>query len=183
MYGRKCVGPTTKPWGTPALTAYSCEDFLSRTNWSCLLLRKEEMRPNSIGLKFVKKASMSNPVKSLEYIKCYSLSSPRIVKSPSNSIRYNCQKISSWSRRPKTKLEIKKGHISLDDQQSHCLQEFNSSENTVMHCYLALNTLKIQGRTRLTFLHSKRLLNFIAQKYTTFDLQGSHIKSKRSACF
>ena len=48
---------------------------------------------------------MSNPVRSLGYIKCYSSSSPRPVKSSSNSIRYNCQKICSWSRRPKTILK------------------------------------------------------------------------------
>ena len=33
-------------WGTPALTGYSCEDFLSRTTRSCLLLRIEEIRAN-----------------------------------------------------------------------------------------------------------------------------------------
>ena len=52
----------------------------------------------------MKKTSMSNPVKSLEYIKCHSLTSSRPVKSPSNSIRCNCEKIYSWSRRPKTRL-------------------------------------------------------------------------------
>ena len=51
---------------------------------------------------------MPNPVKSLGYIKCYSSSSPRPVKSPSNSIRYNCKKICSGSRRPKPILEIRK---------------------------------------------------------------------------
>ena len=34
------------PSGTPALTRYSSEDLLSRTIRSCLLLRKEEIRPN-----------------------------------------------------------------------------------------------------------------------------------------
>ena len=63
---------------------------------------------NFIRLKFVKKTSMPNSVKSLGYIKCHSSSSPRPVKSPSNSIRYNCEKISSWLRRPKTILEIRK---------------------------------------------------------------------------
>ena len=33
-----------KPWGTPALTGYSCEDFPSRTIRTLLLLRKEEKR-------------------------------------------------------------------------------------------------------------------------------------------
>ena len=34
------------PWRTPALIGYSCEEFPSRTTWSRLLLRKEEIRPN-----------------------------------------------------------------------------------------------------------------------------------------
>ena len=46
MYSRKSVGPRMEPWGTPALTGYSCEDFPSRTTQSHLLLRKEEIRPN-----------------------------------------------------------------------------------------------------------------------------------------
>ena len=48
----------------------------------------------------------NNSVKSLGYIKCCSLSSLRPVKTPSNSIRNNCQKICSWSTRPKIILEI-----------------------------------------------------------------------------
>ena len=51
---------------------------------------------------------MPNPVKCLGYIKCHSSSSSRPVKSPSNSIRQNYQKICSWSRKPKTILEISK---------------------------------------------------------------------------
>ena len=35
-----------EPWGTAALTGYSCEGFPSRTTRSCPLLRKEERRPN-----------------------------------------------------------------------------------------------------------------------------------------
>ena len=34
MYSRKSVGPRMEPWGTPALTRYSCEDFPSRTTQS-----------------------------------------------------------------------------------------------------------------------------------------------------
>ena len=79
----------------PTFTGYACEDFPSRTTRIPLLLRKEEIRPKA-RLKFVKKTiSMPNPVKSLGYIKYHNLSSPRSVKSPSNSIRYNCEKISS----------------------------------------------------------------------------------------
>ena len=46
IYSRKSVGPRMEPWGTPALTGYSCQNFPSRTTRSCLLLRKEEVRPN-----------------------------------------------------------------------------------------------------------------------------------------
>ena len=35
-----------EPWGTPALTGYSCEDCPSRTTWSRLLLGEKEIRPN-----------------------------------------------------------------------------------------------------------------------------------------
>ena len=47
MYGKKSVGPRMEPWETSALTRYSHEDFPSRTTWSRLFLRKEEIRPNT----------------------------------------------------------------------------------------------------------------------------------------
>ena len=46
MFSRKSEGPRMEPWGTPALTRYSCEDFPSRTTRSCLSLGKEEIKPN-----------------------------------------------------------------------------------------------------------------------------------------
>ena len=55
---------------------------------------------------FVKKTRMPNPVISLGYINCYSSSSPRPVRTPSNSIGSNCQKICSLSRRRKIIQEI-----------------------------------------------------------------------------
>ena len=113
MYSRKRVEPRMDPW-TSALTGYSYQDFPSRTTQSCLSLRKDKTWPNiyltwnSIKLKFVKKTSMPNSIESLGYIKCYSSSSPRPVKSPSNSIRCNCKKISSWSRKPKNIWKLEK---------------------------------------------------------------------------
>ena len=46
MYSRKSVGPRIKPWRTQAFTGYSWEELPSRTTWSHLLLRKEEIRTN-----------------------------------------------------------------------------------------------------------------------------------------
>ena len=56
----------------------------------------------------MKKTSMPHPVKSLRYIKYHSMASPRPIYIPSNSIRYNCQKICGWLMRLKTMLEIRK---------------------------------------------------------------------------
>ena len=46
MYSRKSLGPRMEPWGIPALTGYSWEHFPSRSTRSCLLLKKEKIRPN-----------------------------------------------------------------------------------------------------------------------------------------
>ena len=121
-----------EPWETPTLNGYSCEEVSSRTTWSRLLLKKRRNKAkyltwNSSRLKFVKKTSMLN-CRSLGYIRCYSSSSPRPVKRPSNFTRCNCQKFCSWSRRPKTLLKIrKKGHIFLGDQQSCYLRQWRRS--------------------------------------------------------
>ena len=63
MYSRKSVGPRMDPYGTPALSGNTCEDFPSRTTSSRLLLRKKRIRPNlspeiPLRLKFVKNTSM-----------------------------------------------------------------------------------------------------------------------------
>ena len=80
----------------------------------------------------MKKTSKLNPVKSYGYIKCYSSSSPRPITSPTN---YQIQILSDTNVRrsaidredlnPYWKSE-KKGHISLGDQQSYCLQVFTN---------------------------------------------------------
>ena len=78
------------------------------------------MRPN-----FVKKTSISNSAKSLGFLKCYSLSNPRPVKSPGNSIRHNCQKSAVDQEDLKNCAgNERKEHISLEDQQSYYLQVF-----------------------------------------------------------
>ena len=46
MYSTKRVGPRTDPYGTPVITGYSCEDVPSKTTQSCLLLRKDKIKPN-----------------------------------------------------------------------------------------------------------------------------------------
>ena len=118
MYSRKRVGPRMVPWVTPALTRCSCKNLLSRTTHSCLLLRKDEKRPNtliknSIRVEFVKNINTSHPVQSLGYIKYHNSNKPRPIKNSGNSVRYNCQRICSWLRKPKTMLKIRKEVLFL----------------------------------------------------------------------
>ena len=51
-----------------------------------------------IRLKFGKNTNKLNPVQRLGYIKGYRSSRHRPVKISSNSIRYNCKKICSWTK-------------------------------------------------------------------------------------
>ena len=39
------MGPRMGPWRTPVLTEYSCKDYWQKKE-ICILLRKEEIRPN-----------------------------------------------------------------------------------------------------------------------------------------
>ena len=121
MYSRKSAEPRMKPWGKPALTDYSCEDFPSRSIQSNLLLRKDETRlntwskiPEDLSL-WRRAAYQILNIKNLRYIKCYSLSKPKSIKNLRNSIRYHCQKICSWSRRPETILQIRKKVTFLEE--------------------------------------------------------------------
>ena len=128
MYSKKSVGPRIEPWGTSALTGYLCEDFPSKTTWSRLHKKRRNKARyptwNSIRPKFVKKTSIINPFKSLYqvlygYIKCSSSSSPRPVKSPSNSIRR-----SAVDREDLIKPRWKSESISHGGQQACYLQVF-----------------------------------------------------------
>ena len=102
-----------EPWATPALTGYSCWRLPIQNHLKPSFTEKRRNKAkyltwHSIRLKFVKKTSMPNSVKSLGCIKCYNSSSAKPIKSPSNFIRYNCQKICSWLRESKNILEIRK---------------------------------------------------------------------------
>ena len=106
-----------EPWETLALTQY----FLKTSHPEHLKAfinekgqyKAKYLTQNSIRHKFGKKTSIPKPVECLEYIKCYSSTSPRPIENPGNSIRYKYQKICSWLRRPKTILEIRKNATFL----------------------------------------------------------------------
>ena len=72
--------------------------------------KTENLIRNSMILRFEKKASMPNPVKSLWYITCCSSRRNRHVKNHSNSISYNYQAICSQEKT--CNLNQKKDHNS-----------------------------------------------------------------------
>ena len=74
---------------------------------------------NSLRRKFVKKTIMPNLGKSLGYVKCYSSSSWRPVKIPSNLSDTTVRKSAVDWENLKPYWKSEKGHISLDDQQSY----------------------------------------------------------------
>ena len=89
MYSRTGVVPRMEHWGSPALTGYSCENLTIQNNLepSITEIRQNKAKYliwNSTRFKFLNKTRMPNPVKSLEYIKGCSWSSPRPIKTPSN---------------------------------------------------------------------------------------------------
>ena len=113
MYSRKSVQPRMGPWGTPVLTWYSCEDFSSRTTQSHLILRKEEIRSNiwfeiPWYLSLWRRPACQTLSKALGISGATPRVAPDLVKVFNNSIGHNCLKISKWSGRPKTILEIRK---------------------------------------------------------------------------
>ena len=75
-------------------------------------------------LRFVKKESMPNPVKSLGYIKWYSSRSPRPIKIPSNSTNTTVRRSAVDLEDLKPYWKSKKGHTSRDDPQFYYLHVF-----------------------------------------------------------
>ena len=72
-----------EPWATLALTGYSCENFPSRTTWSHLLLRKEEISQIS-GLKFQanlwRRLACQTPSKALDISSATTRVAPDLLK-------------------------------------------------------------------------------------------------------
>ena len=72
------------PLRTPALTRYSSEDFPRLLKSPITEKSRNKVKYlawNFIRSSFVKNTNMPNSIKSLGYIKCYSLSNPRPAKS------------------------------------------------------------------------------------------------------
>ena len=98
-----------KPLATraPALTGYFCQDHPEPPKTIYYWEKTKHPTWSSVRFQFVKKTSMPQPAESLGYFKCYRSSSPRPLKNPSSSVRFNCYKICSWSRRPEIILKIR----------------------------------------------------------------------------
>ena len=129
MYSRKSVGPRKDPWGTSTLTGYSCENFPSRTTWSQLLLRKEEIRPN-IWPEIPEDLSLWRRPARQTLSKALGISNGTVGVAPDllkalailSDTTVKRSAVDREDLEPYWKSE--KGHISLGDQQFHYLQVF-----------------------------------------------------------
>ena len=121
IYSTNSVGPRMDPRGTPELSGYSLEDFPSRTTQSCLLLRKEKIRPNIWpeifwDLSLWRRQACPTLWKALDI----SSAADRVASDLLKAEAILSETTFGWSRRPKTILEIREmietGHIPLNDQ-------------------------------------------------------------------
>ena len=82
MNSRKSVGPRMQPWGTPALSGYSCEDFTTPPRTT---RRKKELRPDiwpeiPSDLKFVKKTTCETLPEVLDISSATAEVAPHLLK-------------------------------------------------------------------------------------------------------
>ena len=119
-----------KQWETLALIGYSCEDFPSRTTWSRLLLRNEEIRPNiwpeipeDLGL--WRRPACQTLSKALDISSATAQVAPDLLKALAilSDTTVKRSAIDQKDLKPYWK-SWKKPHISLDDQQYIYLQVF-----------------------------------------------------------
>ena len=129
MYSMKSVGPRMKPCGTPTLTGYSCEDFPSRKTQSCLLLRKEVIRPN-ICPEVPQELSLGRRPAYQILSKALDISSAtaRVALDLSKALAIlsdtNVRRSAVDQKHLKPYWKSEKGYNSLGDQQSYYLQVF-----------------------------------------------------------
>ena len=126
MCSGKSVEPRMVPWGTKAVTGYSPEDFPSKTTWSHLLPRKEEIRPNIWPKNFADSSLWTRPAwQTLSKALDISSATAPVASEPLKTLAIlsdtTVRRSAVDQKDLKTILEIKKGHITLCDQQSHYL--------------------------------------------------------------
>ena len=116
---------------------------------------------------------MPDLVESLGYIKGNSSSSPRPIKTPSNSIRYNCYKICYWSRRGKTipKMRIRP-HFSRCST-SLFLQAFTNNRKTWSPWQPGDTGVQPKQFAIVTMLHTFMSKPFNFTSYLRLNLQES----------
>ena len=111
MYIRKGVRLRVEPWERLALTRYSYEYFPLSTTQIYILTRNKEMRLKTRS-KLLQNLSFWPAFETLSNTLDMSIATVQValklLRCPSNSNCHSCQKICSWKRRHKTKLEIKR---------------------------------------------------------------------------
>ena len=100
--------------------------------------------PNLISIK----SCMPNPDRSLGHIKCFSLSSHKPFKNPSNYMRYNCPNICSLSKKIDNKLKIRTSY------QHSCIREHTKLYKNLENMILSNTYWKVQLAYTKVHIHS-----------------------------
>ena len=112
----------------------------------------------------MKKISIPNPVKSLGYFKCYNSSSPRTVKSPINSIWYNCLKICSSENKKRPHFSRWSTIIFFKDFINHRKQTIRAVVFSSRP--LPNNLKKMDHRWNLPTIWKTRLLQVLLEEFS-----------------
>ena len=126
---------------------------------------------HSIRLMFVKKTSMPNHLESFGNINCYSSSSPRLIKSLSNSIRHICFK-DFTNHRKETNRAV---HLSVHLPFS-CLPFPNILKHSE-HWWELLTTCKLW----FSQTHIEEYSQYVG-KFTSSIFQNHHWNATRTKC-
>ena len=134
MYSAKSVGPRIDPWGTPALTGYSCDHFPCRTSRGYLLLRKEEIRPNIwpkiwYDLSFWSRPAYQTLPKALDISSATGHVTPDLLEVLAILSDTTVRTFSGDRENLKPCLKSEKAHISLGNQQSYIYKFFKDFTN------------------------------------------------------
>ena len=143
MYSRKKQGHKINRWESQPLIRHFRE-MLSIWNHTKLIVgekwrtKDENLTGNSVRLRFAPKISISNPPKSLCFIKAYSCKhSTKHIDSPTNCISYNWQQVSNDTR----DISNHNGNqklISGDDQQVFTCKLINDFTSNRKEAYVAV---------------------------------------------
>ena len=129
IYSRKSTGPRMEPWGTPALTGYSCEHFPYENTQNHKILIKDKMRPNMSpeipwDLSLWRKLACQTLSEVLDILSATARVAPELLKALVILSNTTARRSTVDQEDLKSYWKSEKGHISLWSKENYYLQVF-----------------------------------------------------------